>query len=1577
VNCRSTLSWMLLALVALCSPAVAMTADGPDWQNPLKVSEQDAPGAVALVSGDAVATIYADAHDMQPTGIAAGLFADDVRKVTGRTPRIVARAEDLSGDAVVVGTIGHSALIDQLIAERKVDVAGVRDRWESYAIQVIDHPLPNVRRALVIAGADRRGTAYGVFTISEAIGVSPWYWWADVPVARKASLFVLPATIKDAPVVKYRGIFLNDEAPAMSGWSHEKFGGFKSKMYVHVFELLLRLKANYLWPAMWGNAFNEDDPQNPKLANDYGIVMGTSHQEPMLRAQAEFDRRYKPAEWNYATHPDLMEQFWREGIRRNKNYESLITIGMRGRNDTEMIEGATIQQSMDLLEKIVARQRQILTEEMNRPAEQVPQMWCLYKEVQSYYEHGLRVPDDVTLLWSDDNWGDLRRLPTPEERKRSGGAGIYYHFDYVGDPRNYKWLNTNTIPKIWDQMNLAWRYGADRIWIVNVGDLKPMEFPIDFFMSMAWAPGRFTADNLGKWSERWAAQQFGPEHAAEVADVIARYTKFNGRRKPELIDPSTFSLVNYDEADRVIAEWKAAVAKAEELQKTLPAEAQDAYFQLVLYPTKACAIVTELYVAAGRNRLYASQGRASANDWADRVRALFKEDAELAHAYNHSLAGGKWDHMMDQTHIGYTSWQDPRTNIMPAVKELEVPEAASMAVAIDGAASAWPGSPGELSLPTFDRFNQQRRWIDVFNRGRTAFDFTVKASEPWIVVSDASGRVEKDHRLWIGVDWAKAPEGKAAGQVTIAGPTGETIAVKVVAFNPREPGRSFAGIIEGVGCASIEAEHFARRIDADDVHWQVIPDYGRTLSAVTTLPVTAASTEPAEAKAPCLEYRIYAFDAGKVDVRAILAPTLDFVPGRGLRYALSFDDQPPQVVDALGQSSHRDWQRAVSDNAREVHSSLTIDKPGAHTLKFWRVDPGVVLQKLVVDFGGVKPSYLGPPESYRQGDAQRGVGEASGTTLRQAANGRFLIGTAVMSRQLANPKVAALIAQQFDCLTGENEFKPAELEPEPGRFDFAAADKIVAFAEQHHMKVVGHNLCWHSQTPAWLFRGADGRPLPRAEALRNLKAHIDGVVGHFKGKVIGWDVVNEAISDQPGEYLRNTPARRAIGDDYIEKAFEFAHAADPDAELYYNDYSNERPEKREKTIRLVRELRSKGLRVDAVGLQCHFRLQDQDAPQVLDEAIGAYAAAGIKVALTELDVDVLPRAGRGAAVGARERGGANPYAQGLPSDVAQAQAQFYGEIFRAVRRHSGEVVRVTFWGVDDGQSWLNHWPVWGRTNYPLLFDRDLQPKPAFGAVLASLTSTAPATKPAHPRYSAAVPAPRTDANSKLAHEQLVAKAKAGGIDLYFLGDSITRRWGCTDPQWSKMLANWNKNFFGWNAADFGWGADGIQNILWRIQNGELEGVNPKVIVILAGTNNVGNRPGDNAKVADIVDGIRALVETCHDKAPGAKIILTAIFPRNDNPAVWPEIQRINQGIEKLADGKAVFYLNVNDKLANADGVLFEGMTVDKLHPTVKGYQVWADGLRPLLTKFLGPPASTDHAPPPTGDPSAARPAGRR
>jgi hypothetical protein len=833
-------------------------------------------------------------------------------------------------------------------------------------IQVVRNPLPGLKSALVIAGSDKRGTIFGIYDLSEQIGVSPWYWWADVPVHQHKELFVKPGKYTQGPpAVKYRGIFLNDEAPSLSGWVKENYGSYNHEFYTKVFELLLRLKANYLWPAMWGSAFNEDDPLNAKLANEYGIVMGTSHHEPMLRAQQEW-KRHGAGPWDYAKNAEFLRHFWGAGIERNKDYESIITLGMRGDGDLPMSASANTA----LLEQIVADQRSIIAKRMNSDLSEVPQDWALYKEVQEYYEQGMRVPDDVTLLWCDDNWGNIRRLPTPQERNRSGGAGIYYHFDYVGDPRSYKWINTNPIAKVWEQMNLAYRYGADRIWVVNVGDLKPMEFPIEFFLDLAWRPENWPKEKLGEFGRLWAEREFGSEYAADIAEILARYSKYNGRRKPELLEPGTFSLVDYQEGEKVVADFQQITAKAERIYRALPENQRNAFFELVLYPAKASALVTELYVATGKNRLYASQGRASTNDLALQARDLFAADADLSASYNHTLAGGKWDHMMDQTHIGYTFWNEPPVNNMPNVSEIKLPAAAQMGVAVEGSASAWPDSADAAMLPAFDAFNRQRCYIDVFNRGVEPFAFRATVSAPWIVLSRSSGTIHGEDRVWLSIDWTKAPVGSAGGEVKITASGMPDVIVGLKTVNPAEPKReALDGFLEADGYVSMEAVHYTKKIDGASARWEKIDDLGRTLSSMTIMPVTAESIVPPTDSA-CLEYKMFLFEAGTVEVETILSPSLNFVPGRGLRYAISFDDDAPQVIDALAKNSTEDWSQSVKDSVRKVKSRHVLAKPGYHILKVWMVDPGIVLQKLVVNLGGVKPSYLGPPESYHRSAAE-------------------------------------------------------------------------------------------------------------------------------------------------------------------------------------------------------------------------------------------------------------------------------------------------------------------------------------------------------------------------------------------------------------------------------------------------------------------------------------------------------------------------------------------------------------------------------------------------------------------------------
>jgi hypothetical protein len=989
---------MLISLAALAAvlPPPALRA-AASLGLPLDIVVETAPpaGAFPLVTADRTAPLWHDANDYPGVVRALGDLQDDIERVTGRRPA-VSTALPSHAQPVIIGTVGKSAAIDSLVAAGKLDASDLQGKWESFVITTVANPAPDVELALVIAGSDKRGTIYGIYELSEQLGVSPWYWWADVPVKKRVQAYVLPGRYASGePAVRYRGIFLNDEAPCLTGWTQEKFGGMNSRFYAKVFELLLRLRANFLWPAMWDNAFNEDDPENPRLANEYGIVMGTSHHEPMMRAHKEWTKRraqYGNGKWNYATNSDALKAFFREGIARNKAYDNLVTVGMRGDGDEGMATTGSIESDIKLLERIIADQRQILAEEMNTDPAEVPQLWALFTEVQKLYEQGMRVPDDVTLLWTDDNTGNLRRLPTAEERKRRGGAGIYYHIDMHGGPFAYQWINTNPFPKIWEQMNLAHEYGANRIWIVNVGDLKPLELPIEFFLRLAWNPSAWPKEKIGEYTRRWAEREFGPEHALETADIVSKYAKYNGWRKPELVTPDTFSQSNYREAERVSEAWRELTARAEKLYQVLPAERRDAFYQLVLHPTKASGLVAEMNIAAGRNRYYARQGRASTNAEAHRTRELFKQDQALSDYYNRQLAGGRWNHLMDQPHLGQFTWEPPRINSMPAVSEVLPADTDKYGVAIEGDVNAWPDHFGDAVLPAFDSFNRQRSYVEVFAEGTQPIEFSIEADKSWIVLTeDATPRL--DRRFWVEIDWAKAPTGASAGMVSVKGKRG-TVNVKVLATKAseeqaREAKGRFASL---VGPIAIAARDAAKKVETGGVRWEQIPDYGRGAAAMSIFPVTAESVLPPN-PAPRLEYPVFLPRAGSYEVTLVLGPVMDFVPGRGMRIAVAFDDQAPQVLDIFADRAGETflgknwWSQFTRDNVRYLRSSHALAAPGPHLLKVSMVDPGIVVQKVSISDTKLPECYFGPPEATPLG-ADRNAVVSDRPALERGRGGR-------------------------------------------------------------------------------------------------------------------------------------------------------------------------------------------------------------------------------------------------------------------------------------------------------------------------------------------------------------------------------------------------------------------------------------------------------------------------------------------------------------------------------------------------------------------------------------------------------------
>lgn len=971
---------------------------------PLVVNEQDFPGVVRVVG------------DLQT----------DIERVSQVKPAIVSDQIPPVDEVVLVGTIGKSPLIDNLISSGKLDVNGIAGRWETWLLQAVKAPLPGVRQALVIAGSDQRGTIYGVYDLSKHIGVSPWYWWDDVPPRRHNALYVLPGRhTMGEPAIKYRGFFINDENPATGTWAPHYFGpglapgypgGLNHQYWEKIFEVMLRLKANYLWPAVWGRAFAEDDPENHATAKRYGIVMGTSHEAPMMRGIEEWNRHVIKdssgnivadpyggnGQWRYSVNSDALRAYWRDGIQRmvDQDFEGIVTLGMRGPGDVSLPP----EDGIPLVNNFISAQRDIIAGVTGKDPATIPQVWTLYKEVQDWWDTGLRVPDDVTVMWCDDNWGNIRKLPDQSIPERSGGYGLYYHFDYVGGGRNYKWADSNLLPNIWEQLHLAYSYGVDRIWIVNVGDMKNEELPLEYFLDYAWNPDNLPVEAIPKWERQWTEQQFGPEYADDIADILDQYSKLQSDRKPELLnrrislDPNydikanpdgavvysdgcPFSLTDYREMETVTAQWLKLAAKAQQIKEKLAADLQDAYFELVNYEVKASALMYEIRLNGFKNLLYFTEGRAATNELADMVQQKFDETKALADYYNYTLAGGKWFGWQTQPYLGYggpypnSSWQQPELNnealpdfIWPELKRLQIPAVAEIGVAIDGSEKYWPLQQTSAVLPAFSPFQTQpAQYIEVFNRGSLPFGFQIKPGVPWIRVSPNQGVIQKEIRAIIEVDWCRAPKGTTRVPITVTGSKGSSVIVQAIIQNPATWNMDLlGGFIESNGYVAMEADHYTRKVDNALIQWRRIPDIGRTGSGMTPFPVNAPRQTPG-GNSPHLEYKINLFSGGPIVVWSYLSPRNNCLYSDGLQYAVSIDSGEPQIVNITttlnGIPMNRSWERNTSDNVNLTSTTFNVSA-GEHVLKFWMVDPTVILQKIVVDTGGLKPSYLGPPESY-------------------------------------------------------------------------------------------------------------------------------------------------------------------------------------------------------------------------------------------------------------------------------------------------------------------------------------------------------------------------------------------------------------------------------------------------------------------------------------------------------------------------------------------------------------------------------------------------------------------------------------
>lgn len=777
--------------------------------------------------------------------MAARSLSEDFARVSG------SKATFSPDGNIIIGSMDRSDIRSQLGAS---EISALEGRREMYLMKVEGGKV-------IIAGSDKRGTIYGIYSLSRKMGVSPWYWWADVPTEHHDTVLIADGRYTEGePAVRYRGIFLNDEAPCLTSWVKNFFGTDYGghEFYERVFELLLRLKGNFLWPAMWGWAFYADDPLNSALADTMGIIMGTSHHEPMARNHQEWARhRAEYGAWDYITNRKTVERFFREGMERAKGTEDLITIGMRGDGDTALggSEGHDDEYTpddrkiMSQLEKVIDAQRRIIRQVTGKPASQRPQVWALYKEVQKYYELGLKVPDDVTILLSDDNWGDVRKLPDAAERQRKGGWGMYYHVDYVGAPRNSKWLNVTPIQNLWEQMQLTWSYGVDRIWVLNVGDLKPMEYPIDLFLDMAWDPGRLDASTLLDHTLDFCREQFGSAEGADAARILNLYSKYSGRTTVEMMDKDTYDLPS-SEFRKVCDELARLEAEALRGYLRISEDSRDAYRQLILFPVQALSNIYEMYYAQAMNHDLARRGDPAANAWADRVQECFERDAFLCHEYNKVMSRGKWDGMMTQKHIGYKSWNDD----FPA-------DTVPVTVRVEGGG----------------------------------------------------------HRFFFPCDKR--------------------------------------------GYTSIEAPHYYEAKASAGTHWTDIPYMGRTLGGVALMPYTL----PAEGAS--LSYALELPDSCReVEVRIVVKSTLAF-QGTPHRYSAAFEGHPEIVVpfnERLNENPENIYSVYYPTVARRVVESVFKLEAGGgkNKLVIKPMDPGIVFEKIVVNYGGYTKQYLFGEESY-------------------------------------------------------------------------------------------------------------------------------------------------------------------------------------------------------------------------------------------------------------------------------------------------------------------------------------------------------------------------------------------------------------------------------------------------------------------------------------------------------------------------------------------------------------------------------------------------------------------------------------
>lgn len=939
-----------------------------------------------LVKGKQAAGIYVDQNASDYAGLlhVAEKLQEDIRLVTGVEPAIDAECKD--GYQIIAGTIGSSPVIDGMIETGKLDVSAIQGKRESYAIRLLEDTK------LVIAGTETVSTLHGMYHISEKIGVSPWVYWGDVmPKKRNEIQFGNDIVFSSKePSVKYRGFFMNDEWPSLGAFAYNTFGDFNVKFYDKVFDLLLRLKGNYFWPAMWSASLSldgskEDPLANVKLATDLGITIGNSHHEPLMRSSEEWDKVKTDTnnvgygkDWNYYTNGEGLYRYWEDGVERNKDFKHMITIGMRGERDTTMLpEDSTIQENVELLRQIIKDQLEIIKA---KGCDDMPKMLALYKEVEGYYYGGDGVQglkdweglEDTILLLSDDNFANVRTLPTKENRDRKAGWGLYYHFDYHGSPVSYEWVNSTTLPKVWEQLTMAYEYGIRDLWIVNVGDLRPQELPLSYYMALAYDYESMGIDHPNEtdiFVKKWVEQQFGgmiedEDVKQEIVAILKAYTRMHGNRRPEVTYPDTYHVTHYGENSKMVHLCHRIKHMADDVDSKIPEEAKACYYGLVYYPAVAGANVQLMNLYAAKNQFYAANGVAAAEVYAKKVADCIAYDEELTKYYNEGMADGKWKGMMSSAHIGFTHWNDEDWQY-PQTVDVQVSDEDTLRVlAANGDSFV---SEGTISLPEFTNTGNEVYTLQVANGADRSMDVTVTADEETVLVEKIHSSIDSLQNYRISIDWSKVEKDMTA-TITVTG-AGSEVRVLVKAVVVDESCLGAMTFVERDGITAIEAEHFAESTGKDGYQWKCLKEYGKTLSSMKIYPMDRNFDELGEA--PSLTYRVLIREGGDYSLRVITSPTNNLEDGRNMRYGVSVDDGGVQAVKTIldenynigsGHWCDRDWGEGVLNNCHYGECPVALE-PGVHTITIYGVEAGVVLQKLVLYKGELPVSYFGPTEN--------------------------------------------------------------------------------------------------------------------------------------------------------------------------------------------------------------------------------------------------------------------------------------------------------------------------------------------------------------------------------------------------------------------------------------------------------------------------------------------------------------------------------------------------------------------------------------------------------------------------------------